>query len=58
MKLMENGAFCATISGNGPSIMAITNRKNKSRIQKEFSGLNGKIIISNINNKKAYVHEL
>jgi shikimate kinase len=58
MKLMENGAFCATISGNGPSIMAITNRKNKSRIQKEFSELNGKIIISNINNKKAYVHEL
>ena len=58
MKLMENGAFCATISGNGPSIMAITNRKNKSRIQKEFSGLNGKIIVSNINNKKAYVHEL
>jgi shikimate kinase len=58
MKLMENGAFCATISGNGPSIMAITNKKNKSRIQKEFSGLDGKIMISDINNKKAYVHEL
>ena len=58
MKLMEKGAFCATISGNGPSIMAITDRKNKSRVQKEFSGLDGKIMISNINNKKAYVHEL
>ena len=58
MKLMEKGALCATISGNGPSIMAITNRKNKSRVQKEFSGLDGKIMISNINNKKAYVHEL
>ena len=58
MKLMEKGAFCATISGNGPSIMAITNKKNKSRIQKEFSGLDGKIMVSNINNKKAYVHEL
>ena len=42
MKLMEKGALCATISGNGPSIMAITDKKNKSRIQKEFSGLDGK----------------
>ena len=58
MKLMEKGALCATVSGNGPSIMAITDKKNKSRVQKEFSGLDGKIMISNINNKKAYVHEL
>ncbi len=58
MRLMEKGALCATISGNGPSIMAITDRKNKSRVQKEFSGLDGKIMVSNINNKKAYVHEL
>ena len=58
IKLMEKGALCATISGNGPSIIAITDKKNKSRIQKEFSGLQGKIMIANINNKKAYVHEL
>jgi shikimate kinase len=58
MKLMEKGALCATISGNGPSIMAITDKKNKSRIQNEFSGLDGKIMIANINNKKAHVHEL
>ncbi len=58
MRLMEKGALCATISGNGPSIMAITDKKNKLKIQKEFSGLEGRIIVSNINNKKAYVHEL
>ena len=58
MKLMEKGALCATISGNGPSIMAITDKKNKSRIQNEFSGLDGRIMVANINNKKAYVHEL
>jgi len=58
MKLMEKGALCATVSGNGPSIMAIADKKNKSRVQKEFSGLDGRIMISNINNKKAYVHEL
>ena len=58
MKLTEKGAICSTISGNGPSIIAITDKKNKSRVQKEFSGLDGKIMIANINNKKAYVHEL
>ena len=58
MKLMEKGAKCATISGNGPSIIAISDKKNKSTIQKEFSGLEGEIFTSNINNKKAKVHEL
>ena len=58
MKLMEKGALCATISGNGPSLMAIVDKKNKSRVQKEFSGLDGHIMIANINNKKAHVHEL
>ena len=58
MKLMEKGALCATISGNGPSLMAIVDKKNKSRVQKEFSGLEGNIMIANINNKKAQVHEL
>ena len=57
-KLMEKGAICATISGNGPSIIAITNENNKSNIQKEFLKLDGKIMVANINNKKAYVHEL
>ncbi len=58
MKLIDKGALCATISGNGPSVMAIVDKKNKSRVQKEFSGLDGNIMIANINNKKAYVHEL
>ena len=58
MKLMEKGAICTTISGNGPSIMAITDKKNKSRVEKEFSGLEGRIMTANINNKKAHVHEL
>ena len=58
MKLIEKGAFCATISGNGPSIMVITDKKNRLKIQKEFSGLDGKIMLANINNKKGYVHEV
>lgn len=58
MKLMEKGAYCATISGNGPSIVAITDKKHKTKVTKEFSGLEGKIMTANINNKKAFVHEL
>ena len=57
-KLIEKGALCATISGNGPSIMAITDKKNKLKIQNEFSGLDGRILLANINNKKAHVYEL
>ena len=58
MKLIEKGALCATISGNGPSIMAIANKKNVVRVEKEFSGMDGKTMIANINNKKAEVYEL
>ena len=57
-KLIEKGAIGATISGNGPSIMAITKKGHNSNIKKEFSSLEGNIIISNVNNKKAEVHEV
>ena len=57
-KLIEKGAIGATISGNGPSIMAITKKGHSSNIKKEFSSLEGNIIISNINNKKAEVNEV
>ena len=58
MKLMEKGALCATISGNGPSIMAITKKRNSNNIKKQLSAFDGKIIMSKINNKKAEVHEM
>ncbi len=57
-KLIEKGAISATISGNGPSIVAIMKKGHYSHIKKEFSSLEGNIIISNINNKKAEVHEV
>ena len=56
--LMERGALGASISGNGPSIAAITKKENESAIKKIFSALEGSTIISKINNKKAEVHEL
>ncbi len=56
--LIEKGALGASVSGNGPSIAAITKKENETAIKKVFSTLEGNIIISKINNKKAEVHEV
>ena len=56
--LIEKGALGASVSGNGPSIAAITKKENLAGIKKIFSGLEGRTVVSEINNKKAEVHEL
>ena len=56
--LIEKGALAASVSGNGPSIAAVTKKENESDIKKIFSTLEGNVIVSRISNKKAEVHEL
>ena len=56
--LLEKGAIAASVSGNGPAIAAIVKKGNESNVKKVFSSLEGKIIVSKVNNKKAEVHEL
>ena len=56
--LIEKGAIGASVSGNGPSIAAITKKENEAAIKEVFSTLEGHIIVSKINNKKAEVHEV
>ena len=56
--LIDKGALGASVSGNGPSIAAIVKKENISNVKKIFSNLEGSIIVSKINNKKAEVHEL
>jgi len=56
--LIEKGALGASISGNGPAIAAICKKENAVNIKKVFSNLVGTILVSEINNKKAEVHEL
>ena len=56
--LLDKGAIGASVSGNGPAIAAITKKENESSIKKVFSQLEGRVIISKINNKKAEVHEV
>ena len=56
--LIERGALGAYVTGNGPSIAAIVKKENESNVKKIFAALEGSIIVSKINNKKAEVHEL
>ena len=56
--LIEKGALAASVSGNGPSISAIVKKENVSNIKKVFEALEGNIIVSKVNNKKAEVNEL
>ena len=56
--LIEKGALGASVSGNGPSIAAIIKKENEAPIKRVFSSLEGSVIISKINNKKAEVHEV
>ena len=56
--LIEKGALGASVSGNGPSIAAIVKKENEDNIKKIFGALEGNIIVSKVNNKKAEVHEL
>jgi len=56
--LIEKGALGASVSGNGPSIAAIVKKENIQNIKKVFGALEGNIIVSKINNKKAEIHEL
>jgi shikimate kinase len=58
VELIEKRALGASVSGNGPSIAAIVKKDNESNVKKIFSALDGNIIVSKINNKKAEVHEL
>ena len=56
--LIENGALAASVSGNGPAIATIVRKENESNIKKIFATMEGRVIISKVNNKKAEVHEM
>jgi len=56
--LLEKGAIAASVSGNGPAIAAIVKKENLQNVKKVFSSLDGNIIVSKVNNKKAEVYDL
>ena len=56
--LIEAGALAASVSGNGPSIAAISKKENVSSVKKAFLSHDGEVKISDINNRKAEVYEM
>jgi shikimate kinase len=56
--LVESGALGASVSGNGPSIAAIAKKENVSNVKRVFASMEGRTMISNVNNKKAEVYEM
>jgi len=56
--LVESGALGASVSGNGPSIAAIAKKENVANVKKVFASMEGRTMISNVNNRKAEVYEM
>ncbi|MGI0072474.1 MAG: shikimate kinase [Nitrosotalea sp.] len=56
--LIESGALGASVSGNGPSIVAVVRNDKVPSVKKVFSSLDGAILVSPVNNKRAEVREV
>jgi len=57
-ELIESGALGASVSGNGPAIVAVAKNDRISNVKRVFSSLEGYTMVSPINNKKAEVYEV
>jgi shikimate kinase len=55
MAALERGALAAGISGNGPSVAAVAYEDEVDDIKSALSKLEGRIIVSKVNNQKASV---
>jgi shikimate kinase len=56
--LIEGGALGASVSGNGPSIVAVARNDRVLNVKKVFSFLDGSTIVSPVSNKRAEVREV
>lgn len=56
--LIEKGALAASVSGNGPAIAAVVKNDNIPSVKKVFSSMEGRILISELNNKKAEINDI
>ncbi len=56
--LVEKGAVGASISGNGPAVAAVVRMRDVTGVKKVFARMEGRVIETRVNNKKAEVHKL
>jgi shikimate kinase len=55
---LKEHALSAGISGNGPSVVAITNIKHLKKLVSSLSSYEGQVLISKVNNQKASVEDV
>lgn len=56
--LLEAGALGASLSGNGPAVAAVVKEGGEREIEKVFRQLEGRIMTTKVNNRKAFTDEL
>ncbi len=57
-ELLQEGAIAASLSGNGPAIAALARSGEERTVQRVFTDMDGRVIISPLSNRKAECHEL
>ena len=55
---IKKGALAASISGNGPAVVAVSYEEGVEDIKAAFDNFNGSVIVSKINNEKATAETL
>lgn len=56
--LIEKGALAVSVSGNGPAIAAVVKNDDIQKVKKIFASMEGNMLISKLNNKKAEVNDI
>lgn len=55
LKALEHNCLAVSYSGNGPAIASVVYKDNIDNLKNSFESLNGKVIVSQVNNSKAFV---
>jgi shikimate kinase len=55
LNALENNCLAVSYSGNGPAIAAVIHKDNVDNLKNSFENLNGRLIVSQVNNDKSFV---
>jgi shikimate kinase len=55
LQALENNCLAVSYSGNGPGIAAVVHKDNIENLKNSMQNFNGKLILSQVNNSKAFV---
>ena len=55
LQALENNCLAVSYSGNGPAIAAVVYKENIEKLKNSLENFNGRLIVSQVNNSKAFV---